>query len=351
MKLMGIWNWFGGAMDDGEEVVAEDDAGLDATDDALEDDPGGSETPDDGPDLVEIEHQLGELEDGLERNEGRIENVQHSQQEVAERVEEINGVVRDLLGVYDQLTADANPFTDGTDAGSGASGFGVVNGNGEHANGAGTGGDEEPEEDRFADEPVPAEAENGAEVEDPDDDLVTFEDVVAGMDESAESTEPTEPAEPVETTAPAEDDGSEADRPVPEAEAAEPVPAGGEPTATGRDAGASDAGGRDEDPAMRTPYLADLPAGYAVDVLVFEWLGELVETAGPAAALKAVSYYEDIDWIGSSVAATLDEYLSGPGIDIYVDPNEPDDLTAEDHATSYEYILKLDAIGDLERTT
>jgi archaellum component FlaD/FlaE len=340
MKLMGLWNWFGGTMDDDEEVEIEHDADLDATDDALGDDSEGMDAPDDGPDLVELEHRVGELGDGLERNESRIENVQHSQQEVAERVEEINDVVRDLLGVYDQLTDDVNPFTDETDADPEASGFGVVN-----ANGSDTGAHEEPEQDRSVDDPVPAEAGNGAGVEDPDDDLVTFEDVVAGMDESAESAEPTEASTPVE------DEENESDRPVEAEAAAEPVPVGGEPTATERAEGASDVGDRDENPAGRTPYLADLPDGYAVDVLVFEWLGELVETAGPAAALKAVAYYEDIDWIGSSVAATLDEYLSGPGIDIYVDPNEPDDLTAEDHATSYEYILKLDAIGDLERTT
>lgn len=105
-----------------------------------------------------------------------------------------------------------------------------------------------------------------------------------------------------------------------------------------------------DDTTEETPYLTALADTYATDTLVFEWLAELVEKTGPAATLKAVCYYEDVGWIGSSVSADLEEYLAGPGIDVHVDPNEPDELTVEDHVTSYEYIRKLDAIRELEYT-
>jgi archaellum component FlaD/FlaE len=355
---MGIWNWFSGMIDGDDEEGVETEAGADGdpgtADDALEIDgfgePGeaddGLDGGDGGPDLVEIEHQVGELEEEMERNESRIESVQHSQEEVSERVDEMNETVRDLLGVYERLTDDVNPFTaegaagrDGTFGVVGTSdGGGRANGNGDEEDGA-------AEADWFAGasgEVATADAE-GPGVEDEDGGVVTFEDVLAGADESAEADA---------TPAVAPDDGSGADEgrapPANGPGAADAsTPAAGDAASNGRDGTAGGAPGTDEE---WTPYLAALADGYATDVIVFEWLGELVEAAGPSAALKAVSYYEDVGWIAPAVASELEEYLSGPGIDVCVDPNEPDDLTAEDHATSYEYILKLDAVGELERT-
>ncbi|MEF8841528.1 MAG: flagella accessory protein C, partial [Haloarculaceae archaeon] len=124
---MGLLNWFGGTMDDGDEEPDEPEGGAD--DPFGTDDPEATTTREDGPDVVEIEHRVGELEEGLERSEGRIESVQHSQEEVAERVEGLNDTVRDLLGVYERLTSDVNPFTDAEGDGRPES-FGVVNGDG-----------------------------------------------------------------------------------------------------------------------------------------------------------------------------------------------------------------------------
>ena len=309
---MGFWDWFGGTMDEGDEEPAEPEVEeeLSGADEITDPDQKS------GPDIVEIEHRVGELEEGLERNGGRIENVQHAQREVTERVEEMNETVRDLLGIYERLTSDVNPFTE-EDGQAGR--FGVVNGNGEHAGAtavhADAAGDRAREtmgDDDVADEDSAVVFEDDAV----DEDVFTFDDVVADLERE-------EPAEPT----------------------------GEEPTGPGT-AGRSNPGRRagTGGPADRTPYLTALADGYATDVLALEWLAELVETTGPAATLKAVSYYEDVGWIGPSVAADLEEYLAGPGIDVHVDPNEPAELTVEDHVTSYEYILRLDAIRELEYT-
>lgn len=337
---MGFWNWFGVTMDEADEEPTVSDAAADVA--------GGTgvgggpdAVPDDDPDLVELEHRVGELEEGLERDASRIESVQHSQEQVADRVEEMNETVRDLLRVYDRLTSDVNPFLDGEADGEPGR-FGVVNGNGEH------GGDPDRDAydvpdvqgdtvDEWAHEPTEdvAEARDGADTDGADvreddglaeDDVFGFEDVVADLegDVAPSGAGGTDDAAgtPVGTEASRAADGH---------------------TGTGRGAGSAEA-------TDGAAYLTDLADDYAVDVLVLEWLAELVENTGPAAALKAVSYYEDVGWIGPSVSANLEEYLAGPGIDVHVDPSEPTELTVEDHATSYEYILKLDAIHELEHT-
>jgi archaellum component FlaD/FlaE len=363
---MGFWNWFGGKMGEGDE---------EPTESATEDDTGDADDPVDtdrevGPDVVEMEHRIGELEEEIERTGGRIENVQHSQQEVAERVEELNGTVRDLTGIYERLTADVNPFTDAEEGdGKGnanGSGFGVVNGDGERAGAARANGDgdedeEEHEHDGDEDEGEhehapgtiddtagddPVAGAHDAEVPDEEDpllfdegehdtdDVFTFDDAVADLEREADSDGSTDEG-PMEAATP-DEDGRES------------MGSGGEAVtpATNGDSTGRGAVGPDD----RTPYLTELADGYATDVLALEWLAELVEVTGPTATLKAISYYEDVDWIGPSVASNLEEYLAGPGIDIHVDPNEPMELSIEDHVTSYEYILKLGVIRELEHT-
>ena len=41
--------------------------------------------------------------------------------------------------------------------------------------------------------------------------------------------------------------------------------------------------------------LSALADTYATDILVFEWLTDLVASAGPAATLRAIAYYEEIE--------------------------------------------------------
>ncbi|MEF8843722.1 MAG: FlaD/FlaE family flagellar protein, partial [Haloarculaceae archaeon] len=177
-----------------------------------------------------------------------------------------------------------------------------------------------------------------------DEDVITFDDVVADLEGGEGESTPEASDEPLGAVAP---EGDERRSTGPASDAIDPADTGDLSTANGdRTAGRhAGAGG-----STRTPYLAELPDSYATDVLALEWLAELVETTGPAAALKAVAYYEDVGWIAPAVSGDLEEYLAGPGIDVHVDPNDPEELAVEDHATSYEYILKLDEIRELEHT-
>ena len=104
--------------------------------------------------------------------------------------------------------------------------------------------------------------------------------------------------------------------------------------------------GVDRATGARRITLGGLADSYATDVLVFEWLTELVRTGGASATLRAISYYHEIGWIDAAVREHLEAVLSGPDLDIHVDPQRtPEELTADDHASSYEYILKLAAVS------
>ena len=117
-------------------------------------------------------------------------------------------------------------------------------------------------------------------------------------------------------------------------------------TADGRPPQPTSDTGVDRADGSRRITLDGLADSYATDVLVFEWLTELVRTGGASATLRAISYYHEIGWIDAAVREHLEAVLSGPDLDIHVDPQRtPEELTADDHATSYEYISKLAAVS------
>lgn len=86
------------------------------------------------------------------------------------------------------------------------------------------------------------------------------------------------------------------------------------------------------------PYLDSLPETYAAEVVVFEWLGFLLERAGYKQATEALDYYESIDWLTADVESTLRDYLLGidePAV------SEAADLDVDDHLLSLVYIARL----------
>ena len=145
-----------------------------------------------------------------------------------------------------------------------------------------------------------------------------------------------EPADP----APADDTGGRASEP-------EPAPdrqPGGDP------AEASDDGfeyvGRDDLSDGRDggkPYLTELPGDYVGDLLVMEWLEFLVSESDVTDAVRAINYYERIEWVSADAAARLREFLSGFGtIDRnLVDRPGTDRLVREHHTRSLRYITQL----------
>lgn len=314
-----------------------------------------------------LEHRIDSMQEDIERSNSQIESIQSSQEEVAERVEDINGTVRQLLGIYDQLTASANPFVEGgsqTQMNDDVDGFGL---GGEPDHDGATG--EMPPADAVENEAEAAEPEPEPEDEEPadepDEDLADNEVVVEATepgDENAVSfddlkseTEADEgDAETVETgdggqQAVQEQEENDADDTQLEVEplsdeAAQMSEAAEESRSHERGSKGSRTGTVESRSDATLSALADT---YATDILVFEWLTDLVASAGPAATLRAIAYYEEIEWISPEVKAYLEDALSGPDLDMAVDPSrDPNELNAEDHAESYEYIMKLEAIQE-----
>jgi archaellum component FlaD/FlaE len=384
---------------------SQDNAGRDdASDGSADDDAQGSEDASSPPESsfdVELEEldqekqvealegRLDDMEGSMQQNQSELETIRGSQQDVAEQLDEVNDTVRQLLGIYDQLTADVNPFMDGPtrDADPDADGFGVVGGEEPDPEGEvveavveGDAADDEPatdDEDEMTAETMTAAQGDDAAGEDAA--TIGLEDLRAAHEdgEDARDDDASSPADGA-TAAQEAADGAVA-APADSVDAADAAVVSEdesddneievEPTGDGPmsqhdqfEDEYPDAGARQEDgdaqamtgdataggspaPPESSVALAELADTYASEIIVFEWLTGLVSTAGPAATLRAIAYYEEIGWIGSDVKRYLEGVLSGPDLDMNVDPSrEPNELTAEDHAESYEYIMKLDAV-------
>jgi archaellum component FlaD/FlaE len=343
---------------------SQDRAGRDdASDGATTDDAQGSEDasspPESGFDVeleeldqeeqVEaLEGRLEEMEGSMEQNQSELETIKGSQQDVAEQLNEVNDTVRQLLGIYDQLTAEVNPFMEGPtrDADPDADGFGVV------------GGEEPAPESEVVEAVVEGEAATDEEAAVDEDGAA--EATTIGLDDLRAEYDPDEAAAQDEDSA----DAAEAavvqeDEPADNEIEVEPTTSEAQMSQSDRvdesvedtgswreevDADAT-AGADHSSPTESTVALDALAETYATEIIVFEWMTTLVSTAGPAATLRAIAYYEEIGWISSRVKTYLEDVLSGPDLDMNVDPSrDPSELTAEDHAESYEYIMKLVAV-------
>ena len=91
------------------------------------------------------------------------------------------------------------------------------------------------------------------------------------------------------------------------------------------------------------PYLTELPGDYVGDLLVMEWLEFLVSASDVTDAVRAINYYERIEWIGPDAADRLRDFLSGFGtIDRnLVDRPGTDRLVRDHHTRSLRYITQL----------
>jgi len=91
------------------------------------------------------------------------------------------------------------------------------------------------------------------------------------------------------------------------------------------------------------PYLTELPGDYVGDLLVMEWLEFLVSAGDVTDAVRAIHYYERIEWIGPDAASRLREFLSGFGtVDRnLVDQPGTDHLVRDHHTRSLRYITQL----------
>ncbi|WP_436345915.1 FlaD/FlaE family flagellar protein [Natronorubrum sp. FCH18a] len=312
------------AQSDASETTVEDDAESESEDGGKGGGLFNRGSGDDADEVDDLLYRIQELEEELESKESTLGTVQDSQQQVAEQVEEVNDTVRQLLGVYDMVTDDVNPFT----------------GAGEEENGFGVFGEKEDNNDGTSGFGLASAADSSAGSS-TEDETVSFDDLKGALENAAQAQ-----ADGGRTITFDEDErferDDESDTRV-EVQATESVD---DPDAE-TDENQTDSVD-DEDPDDVT--LTTLADTYATDIIVFEWLTQLVRTAGSAATLRAISYYAEIGWIDEEVKTHLEGVLSGPDLDIHVDPETtPEELTAEDHADSYTYIMKLQEIHRTKR--
>mgnify|MGYP000023548125 CR=1 FL=1 len=250
-----------------------------------------------GDAVEELQYELDDVRGRVDSNETSIEGIRNDQDRLEDRVDDIEETNATLLGIYDRLTDDINPFSGSP---------------GEQANAT-------PDDGTYG--VMSGDASDDALQSDDDDDVVSFSDLKDAHDaetEEAAADAETEPEPDPDGEGVAETDDS-----------AEPA----QPSVTPPEPGTDTA---------ESPYLSTLASTYATDVLLMEWVAMLVETAGPAGALKTVDYYAQINWISPSVKRQLETVLSGAyDVDDAGPSRPPSDLSVEAHNESFEHIQRL----------
>jgi flagellar protein FlaE/flagellar protein FlaC len=376
-----------GGMDDGMGMVGEvDDWAEGSGDDFAMGGEGGS-----GP-TQELENRIDELENEVAEISSTVGTVRSENEQISSKVDETEENVRKLLEIYEMVTRGVNPFVDDVQQGGmtgGGEGFGD---DGDGGFGLFDGEEDEDEEEDLDEDIADAEAESffdddfdeqeGDEFEEGEDPADEFEEDTAeglgfdspeeGMSDDlgtdgvgdtdgdgeggqaggstfAELKEEYESgdADWAEGESPEEGDQPE---PEPTVEAEPDVEADSEvdESANGEFEFEDPADTQPASPAASNgrggkPYLAELPNGYASDLVVMEWLEFLVEEFGPEDAVRSIDYYGDIGWISESVEEELLAFVSGFADVDSVDTDEtgPASLEIDDHIQSLTFLSQL----------
>lgn len=287
---------------------------------------GDGQPVDDGPDAGELDARIDELSEDLDATESSVRELRSAQEEMGESVAEMEDTVRQLVGIYDRLAAEDNPFVDDPAEATG-------------------GGATVPDADGGRPTDTPPTNGDGEDGE-ADDGVVAFDDLEdqpvgdhqdhgdgerAGHDgENGHHDEPVDHTDPV---APADPPGN--------------GPQTGTPEVAAMAQSGADGAVERSDTRSDGALLASVPDGYAGEVLLMEWLAALMERSGPAGALRAVDHYEAVGWVSPAVKHHLVDVIGGPGLDVFVDPTQPQEPTADEHALSSEYLRVLDHLTEV----
>lgn len=281
--------------------------------------------------LKGLDVRISDVENSVQQTQASVDAIQSGQEQITDDVEDINDSVRQLLGVYDQVAADSNPFEANSDD------FGVVEepGSGNSTpsveGSANAGSESMVTFEDIHDEETPGEhneEDHGGEQHDAhtDDSDVETDTELSGDTEQLESDEPSEPPEDEDGA-----DHSSLDEPQ---------------VGVASDSAVSPENSADSVEDAQSEALTSIKGGYASELVVMEWLMTLIEESGPASTLKALDYYEDTNWISSGAREEIETYLSGPNLDVHIDPTEPDQLTAQEHVMSERYIRLLEQVSE-----
>jgi archaellum component FlaD/FlaE/archaellum component FlaC len=309
--------------------------------------------------LDDISYEIDQLSTEVEENQSTIRTLRNEREGLRERMDSIEENNAKMLGIYDRLTNEINPFAADWDerydqkvSEQEGPEYGVI---------------EPPEnemevrreimEQQKTDD-ADANEEPATPTQTPDaEGAVSFDDLKHKHTDTDEEkrkqpTESTDESEPrrdqteVEHTTPKKDVQPET------------------PPSTGDDA-QFDGSGVEEPPIDPTaagppvdaapnasdgPYLSVLAPTVATEVLIMEWLTMLIDIAGPAGAMKALDFYERVGWISADIKRQLEAVLSG-ALERGDPPSRPpSDLTADEHNRSFAHIVRLAQQEQLARS-
>ncbi|MDX1746080.1 MAG: FlaD/FlaE family flagellar protein [Halobacteriales archaeon] len=369
----------GGRTDGGEALFAGgDDDGLDDFDD-IQDLGGGDEDDefaddafgDDADTDRQLEPRIDELEQELNRLSSAVSAVQAENDSIGESVSDIEENIRKLLDIYEMVTEGVNPFVDTNEGavldsgaddlfdandGDSSDDTGIEDLDKALASSEGAGffsedaREEEANDHTRSDSGAPADETDSAAESSPvssggGDTGKTFEELKSEYESAGTDWTPGEPtskdpdrqsrttAERSTGSAVEHDDSDASDAPRDEAASRRR-----EPGSMGDRSGRGD----------RKPYLPRLPGGYVAELVIMEWIGYLHEHADAGGTLRAITYYENIDWIGREAAEGLRKAVQGVrSSEGDRSPKSGPRLTIDHHVRSLEYIGQL-AGNDLD---
>lgn len=268
--------------DDGEEE--DDSPPAPSADDAQSADSAPSDVAED---VKALQSQVNDLETDTETNDNRLDSVQNDMDALQDDLEEVESHIRDLLGVYDALSARVNPLVDG-----------------ELANMPAMGGEQQAQNSRFDLAETDNASPESTSSEDSDVSESTDDDDKRTLDDLKEDTGMTEDSTP------------------------DPTPDTVQPETASDD----------------HHHVATFAGTYASEVVAYQWLSELLELSGVSGTLRALSYYHDIGWISADVKTALQRRLAGADFD--GDARQFRRLRADDHADSLAYVIMLEEMEE-----
>jgi archaellum component FlaD/FlaE/archaellum component FlaC len=310
-----------------EEEETEDDlTGLDGFDEATDENEGVENETEQR--INAMENRVEDVEDGVDEVRSSLRTMEEKQDEVSESIDEIDERMRKLLGIYDKVTSESNPFSDDVPEDGDADGFGVVPGDAEEAP---AGKDDETDETGAEDEAVP------------DEEVTSYEDLRRDVPEEDEM---------VENVVEEPRDGTEEFAEIPKnggANGDDEPPYSDRLDGTVRGVGVEEDIGEHPLPSNddEKPFLDGFEPSYAADIIVMEWMSVMTVRADPAGAFKALDYYESIGWISSDVRDYLETVVGGPGVDSHVNPGDVESPAIRDHKMSHSYIRQLKEITEM----
>ncbi|MFP4558257.1 MAG: FlaD/FlaE family flagellar protein [Archaeoglobaceae archaeon] len=332
----------------GDDDFEEDDEfgdELEGLDDELEDDDSGK--------VTEIESRIKDVENEVGQVSSKLNTIRSENEEMGNRITEIEENVRKLLGIYEMVTEGINPFATETGYGGGG-GLGIFSPS------------TESKQEEIPEDLSSKDAESFFEDVEEDEEPVMEEDLNIGDD----ATSPESPSGSGE----APEDMFKKLKDEHDQERAEDMgyqPAGKEefgdesqapdfetlhPSETSeniQEAVYETRSHAGQLPKSSSPYLVDIPKDLISDVIALKWMDYLVNTFGIKRMADILDFYVDIGWISKNVKDLLINYSRGYVLREGHIVNEPENPTLKDHFKSLIFISKLSGrelnLGEVEK--